>query len=348
MSAPPVSELRTRVINPALEDPGLRLDAAAAEALATGCAEDPFALLGPHADAQGVVVRAFLPSAEAVELIGADGDVIAPLQPLQLPGLYAGRMNQASAYRLRIHWPGGVVQVTEDPYSFGLLLGELDVYLLSEGNHLELGRCLGAQVMSIDNIAGVRFAVWAPNARRVSVVGDFNSWDGRRHPMRLRHEAGVWEIFVPRLAPGALYKYELLGPDGTALPLKADPVAWQVEPPPATASVVTDPAPFRWSDSAWCVERPKRQAPDTPLAIYEVHAGSWFRHPDRRPLNWSELAEKLVDYVSRMGFTHVEFMPVMSHPFGGSWGYQPLGQFAPNAQQRTREEFALLIDGCYN
>jgi 1,4-alpha-glucan branching enzyme len=194
----------------------------------------------------------------------------------------------------------------------------------------------------------VRFAVWAPNARRVSVVGDFNTWDGRRHPMRLRHEAGVWEIFVPRLTAGALYKYELIGPDGAALPLKADPVAWRVEPPPATASVVDDPAPFRWSDETWCAERAQRQAPDAPLAIYEVHAGSWQRHPDGRSLDWSELADKLVDYVSRMGFTHVEFMPVMSHPFSGSWGYQVLGQFAPNALLGTPEEFALLVDRCHN
>src|SRR5580704_4116983 len=165
--------------------------------------------------------------------------------------------------------------------------------------------------------------------------------------MRLRHGAGVWEIFVPRLAPGALYKYELLGPDGALLPQKADPVAWRAEPPPATASIVDDPAPFRWSDEAWCADRARRQAPDAPLAIYEVHAGSWLHHPDGRSLDWSELAEKLVDYVSRMGFTHIEFMPVMYHPFAGSWGYQVLGQFAPNALLGTPEELALLIDRCH-
>jgi 1,4-alpha-glucan branching enzyme len=147
---------------------------------------------------------------------------------------------------------------------------------------------------------------------------------------------------------GALYKYELLGPDGRVLPMKADPAAWQAEPPPATASIVADPAPFRWSDEGWCAHRAQRQAPDAPISIYEVHAGSWFRHSDGRPLDWSELAERLVDYVARMGFTHVEFLPVMAHPFGGSWGYQPLSQFAPNALLGTPEEFALLIDRCHN
>jgi 1,4-alpha-glucan branching enzyme len=202
--------------------------------------------------------------------------------------------------------------------------------------------------MVVDGVPGVRFAVWAPNARRVSVVGDFNSWDGRRHPMRLRHMAGVWEIFIPRLTAGAIYKYELLGPDGALLPTKADPVAWRAEPPPATASVVDDPAPFRWSDEAWCLERPRRQASDAPISIYEVHAGSWLRRSDGGSSDWTELAEKLVDYVSRMGFTHVEFLPVMAHPFGGSWGYQPLSQFAPNALLGTPEEFALLVDRCHN
>ncbi len=349
MSAPPVFRTPVRVSNPVLEDPGLRLDAAAAEALATGCAEDPFALLGPHADAQGVVVRAFLPSAEAVELIGADGDVIAPLQALQLPGLYAGRMNQASAYRLRIHWPGGVVQVSEDPYSFGLLLGELDVYLLAEGNHLELGRCLGAQVMSIDNIAGVRFAVWAPNARRVSVVGDFNSWDGRRHSMRKRVEAGVWELFIPRLPIGSVYKYEILGPHGL-LPLKADPVALQVEIVPRTASVVADPAPFEWIDARWLQARgaggPQWHAP---ISIYEVHVASWRRKStDWRPLSWDELAEQLIPYVRELKFTHIELLPIMGHPFGGSWGYQVLSQYAPQAEFGEPAAFARFVDSCHN
>jgi 1,4-alpha-glucan branching enzyme len=317
-------------------------------AVIEGRSLDPFAVLGRHRTASGDIVRVMLPGAFAVTAIARDDlSLRANLSPMRQTGLFAGPSPGSGAYFLRIDW-GGPIQETEDPYSFGPLLGEMDVYLLGEGKHRDFANCLGAHAMVVDGVPGVRFAVWAPNARRVSVVGDFNTWDGRRHPMRLRHGAGVWEIFVPRLTAGTVYKYELLGPDGALLPKKADPVAWRAEPPPATASVVDDPAPFRWSDAAWCAERARRQAPDAPLSIYEVHAGSWLRHPDGRSLDWSELAEKLVDYVSRMGFTHVEFMPVMLHPFSGSWGYQVLGQFAPNALLGTPEEFALLIDRCHN
>jgi 1,4-alpha-glucan branching enzyme len=328
-------------------DEDLRV-APALQAVIDGRSLDPFAVLGRHRIASGDVVRVMLPGALAVTAIARDEpSLTAALSPMRNTGLFAGPCAGSGPYLLRIDW-GGPVQETEDPYSFGPLLGELDVHLLAEGKHRDLASCLGAHAMVVYGVAGVRFAVWAPNARRVSVVGDFNTWDGRRHQMRLRHEAGIWEIFVPRLAAGALYKYELLGPDGAMLPMKADPVAWRAEPPPSTASVVDDPAPFRWSDEAWCAERARRQAPDAPISIYEVHAGSWRRHPDGRPLQWAELAEQLVDYVSRMGFTHVEFLPVMVHPFGGSWGYQPLGQFAPNALLGTPEEFALLVDRCHN
>ena len=321
--------------------------APALQAIVEGRGRDPFAVLGRHGTASGDVIRVMLPGAFAVSAIARDEPGLRTcLNPMRQTGLFVGPSPGSGPYRLEIDW-GGPIQETEDPYSFGPLLGELDVYLLSEGRHHDLAQCLGSHAMMVDGVPGVRFAVWAPNATRVSVIGDFNTWDGRRHPMRLRHGAGVWEIFVPRLAPGALYKYELLGPDGALLPQKSDPVAWRAEPPPATASIVDDPAPFRWSDETWCVERPKRQAPDAPLSIYEVHAASWLRHPDGVSLDWSELAEKLVDYVSRMGFTHVEFMPVMCHPFAGSWGYQVLGQFAPNALLGTPEELALLIDRCH-
>jgi 1,4-alpha-glucan branching enzyme len=320
----------------------------ALQAVVEGRSLDPFAVLGRHHTVSGEVVRAMLPGAFAVIAIARDEPSLrTTLLPMRNSGLFVGPSAGTGPYLLQIDW-GGPVQETEDPYSFGPLLGDLDVYLLAEGKHRDLANCLGAHAMVVDGVPGVRFAVWAPSARRVSVVGDFNTWDGRRHPMRLRHGAGVWEIFVPRLGVGALYKFELIGPDGELLPMKADPVAWRAEPPPATSSVVDDPAPFRWSDDAWCEERPRRQAPDSPMSIYEVHAGSWFRHPDASLLGWSELATKLVDYVSRMGFTHVEFMPVMSHPFGGSWGYQPLGQFAPNALLGAPEDFALLIDRCHN
>jgi 1,4-alpha-glucan branching enzyme len=327
------------------EEAGL---APALQAVIEGRSLDPFAVLGRHRTSSGDVVRAMLPGAFAVTAVARDEPGLrTALTPVRQSGLFVGPAPGAGPYVVHIDW-GGPIQETEDPYSFGPLLGDLDLYLLGEGKHRNFADCLGAHPMVVDGVPGVRFAVWAPNARRVSAVGDFNSWDGRRHPMRLRHGAGVWEIFVPRVTAGAVYKYELIGPDGALLPQKADPVAWRAEPPPATASIVDDPAPFRWSDEDWCAQRAERQASDAPLAIYEVHAGSWMRHPDGRSLDWSELGEKLVDYVSRMGFTHVEFMPVMLHPFAGSWGYQVLGQFAPNALLGTPEEFALLIDRCHD
>ena len=320
----------------------ITLERGAVEALVSGRHGDPFALLGPH----GAEVRSFQPGARAVAVVAReDGAEIGRLEQVHEAGLFAGPVSRPGApYRLRITWPGGMVQETEDPYAFGLLLGPLDLHLFAEGRHLELARVFGAQAMAVDGIAGVRFAVWAPNARRVSVVGPFNGWDGRRHPMRLRREAGLWELFVPRLLPGALYKYEILAADGSLLPLKADPVAQATEAPPATASRVADPAPFRWRDAAWMERRAACQAPDAPIAVYEVHAGSWFREADGSAPDWDRLADRLIPYVQGMGFTHVEFLPVMEHPFGGSWGYQPLAMFAPSARFGPPADFARFVD----
>jgi 1,4-alpha-glucan branching enzyme len=333
---------------PVRDDTGLQLDLPALASLVDGHCGDPFALLGPHADPSdgSVIIRAYLPNAEGVDVIAREGGArLATLQAPQADGLFVGRIPAATPYRLQIHWPGGVTQETEDPYAFGLLLGELDLHLINEGTHRELGRCLGAQAMSIDGVDGVRFAVWAPNARRVSVVGDFNAWDGRRHPMRARRPSGVWELFVPRLPVGSIYKYEILGPHGL-LPLKADPVALQTQPAPMTASIVADPAPFAWTDQEWLATRGERASPQAPISIYEVHAGSWRRRWDagHPSLNWDELGEQLIPYVADMGFTHIELMPVMSHPFGGSWGYQPLGMFAPQAEFGTPDAFRRFID----
>jgi 1,4-alpha-glucan branching enzyme len=218
----------------------------------------------------------------------------------------------------------------------------LDIYLLAEGRHRQLAETLGAHVMTIDGVQGTRFAVWAPNARRVSVVGSFNSWDGRRHPMRLRVGSGVWELFIPGVAAGGTYKYELLGPDGALLPLRADPCAWAAELPPATASIVADPH-FTWHATDWA----PNQAPDQPISVYEVHASSWLGHTENGGSVWQTLTERLAPYVKRLGFTHVELMPIMEHPFGGSWGYQPLGQFAPAARFGTPEQFAAFVDRCH-
>lgn len=320
-------------------------------ALTGAATADPFAVLGPHRDpVHGkAVLRAWLPGAQAVQarladgsavdyVEAADGFFVAELAGGELPG-------GPDAYRLRITWPQGV-QETADPYAFGPLLGELDLHLLREGRHFDLGDCLGAHACTAQGIAGVRFAVWAPNARRVSVVGGFNGWDGRRHIMRLRHDAGVWELFVPHLEPGERYKYEIAGPDGRLLALKADPVAWRSEAAPATASIVASPDPFAWTDQAWMRERAARQTPRSPMCIYEVHAGSWLG-PDRGNGIWRQLRERLVPYAAGLGFTHVELLPVMEHPFGGSWGYQPLGMYAPAARYGTPEEFAAFVDACH-
>ena len=302
-----------------------------ADALAQGTHHDPFSILGIHNDDEGQFLRVFLPGAVGVDVLDREGGTSrCCLTSMQIPGLFAARLPHAAPYLLHIRWPQGE-QITEDPYSFGLLLGEMDLYLLGEGNHRNLGHCLGAQPMAVDGVDGVRFSVWAPNAKRVSVVGNFNSWDGRRHMMRLRISAGVWEIFVPRIGPGEAYKYEIVEAQG-AIGLRADPVALATEAPPSTASVVADTTPFTWHDEEWIAQRQKAHDPSRPISIYEVHAASWRKHGgDNGELySWRDLAEQLIPYVLEMGFTHVELLPIMEHPFGGSWGYQPLGQFAPS------------------
>ena len=322
------------------------------EALIKAEHRDPFSILGPHADGQGgQVIRAFLPQALSVNVIDrACGQVLGPLSITEVPGLFVGQFTQLQPYALRINWAAGE-QTSEDPYSFGPLLGEMDLYLFAEGNHRDLSTCLGAQVMSVDGVPGVRFAVWAPNARRVSVVGDFNIWDGRRHPMRLRHPSGVWELFIPRLEAGEAYKYEILGAEGI-LPLKADPMALATQLPPDTASKVASPLSVDWQDAHWMHARGELQRPDAPLSIYELHVGSWQCEVDEvgevaRQYTWHELAERLIPYVQHMGFTHIELMPIMEHPFGGSWGYQPLSQFAPSARFGSPDDFGAFVNACH-
>ncbi len=309
---------------------------------------DPFSILGPHPDGDGLVIRAYLPNALGVEVLERTGGrVLAAMEQGQVPGFFFTRLTNPQPYLLKIRWAGGE-QLTEDPFSFGPQLGEMDMYLFSEGNHREIGRVFGAQPMEIDGVQGVRFAVWAPNARRVSVVGSFNGWDGRRHPMRLRFPSGVWEIFIPRLQPGEHYKYEILGPHGI-LPLKADPIALATELPPGTASVVARPLDYEWKDQAWLDQRVARQSVTAPMTIYELHAGSWRRDggDHGRLYDWHELAERLIPYVVDLGFTHIELMPIMEHPFGGSWGYQLLSQFAPSARYGSAHDFAAFVDACH-
>ena len=314
----------------------------AVDDLLAGRLADPFAFLGPH----GATTRSFQPGAEGVQLVArTDGRALATLAEVT-PGLFEGETGGDIPYLLRIEWPGGQVQETEDAYGFGPVLGDLDLHLFNEGRHWELAHVFGAQPRALDGVDGVAFAVWAPNARRASVVGDFNGWDGRRHPMRLRHGAGVWELFVPRVGPGEHYKFEILGADGQIVQ-RADPVARQTEPPPATGSIVASAPTFAWTDEEWLAERAARQRPDAAISVYEVHAGSWLRSDSGDTLDWRALAGKLIPYAAGMGFTHVELMPIMEHPFGGSWGYQPLSQFAPSARFGTPEEFAFFINECH-
>ena len=303
--------------------------------LRSGRSADPFALLGLHRDAGGQAwVRAWLPGAHAVRVIGAaDARVLGSLLQRHADGVFEGPValsSALSAYRLQITWADGNTSVEHDPYRFGPLLGELDAWLLAEGTHLRPFEVLGAFAREFDGVAGTGFAVWAPNASRVSVVGDFNHWNGSRHPMRLRRECGVWELFVPGVAEGARYKFELLGPQGQSLPQKADPMARAAELRPATASVVAAlPTPVPRS-----AQRAAANALDAPISIYEVHLGSWRRNPEKgnRWLNWDELATTLVPYCVGLGFSHVELLPISEHPFDGSWGYQPLGLYAPTAR----------------
>ncbi len=325
-----------------------RLDLDTLEALVRAEHGDPFAVLGPHTEGECTLIRAYLPAALKVEVIDAEsGELLGEMQPGATPGLFTLQLDHRPAYRYRIHW-ADAVQETEDPYAFGPLLGEMDLYLFAEGNHRELGQVFGAQPVQHEGVAGVRFSVWAPNARRVSVVGAFNGWDGRRHPMRLRMPSGVWELFIPRLAPGEVYKYEILGAEGL-LPLKADPLARATELPPATGSVVAGTLQITWHDQAWMAQRAAYQGHDRPLSIYEVHAGSWRREGDGegRPLSWHELGDQLIPYVQDLGFSHIELLPIMEHPFGGSWGYQLLSQFAPSARFGSPEDFAVFVDRCH-
>ena len=323
------------------------VDEAMAGELIQGRLTDPFAFLGLHHTADGLIVRTFQPGAHGVDVLArGDGRRLGSLAD-RGGGLFVGPASESAPYRLRIDW-GGATQETEDPYAFGLVLGELDLHLFREGSHWDVARKFGAQPTTMDGVEGVAFSVWAPNARRASVIGDFNLWDGRRHPMRLRHQAGVWELFVPRLGPGERYKFELIGANGELLQ-KADPLARATEKPPANASVVAAPADYRWTDRDWMATRRSKQNAAAPISIYEMHAASWLR-PEDDPtgeLDWDGLIGRLIPYVADMGFTHVELMPIMEHPFGGSWGYQPLSQFAPSARFGQPEGFARFVDACH-
>ncbi|HET8555103.1 MAG TPA: 1,4-alpha-glucan branching protein GlgB [Rhodanobacteraceae bacterium] len=323
-------------------------DDIALDALLAGRHADPFAVLGPHRYGDGVLTRVFMPGALEVEWQDIDGRQRQPMRRIREQGLFAiERANAAGRYQLCIQWPDAR-QVTEDAYAFGLLIDDADLNAFASGDADAARNILGALPCTIDGVQGVRFAVWAPQASRVSVVGPFNAWDGRRHPMRKRHVAGVWELFIPRLEVGERYQYELLDAHGNLLPLRADPMARWSDAPPGTASRVASRSDFTWHDRTWMQARGHRQRAEFPISVYEVHAGSWMdlRGDDDREA-WDRLGDRLIPYVHDMGFTHVELLPVATHPFGGSWGYQPLGLLAPMASLGSPVAFARFIDRCH-
>ncbi len=307
---------------------------------------EPHELLGIHPTPDGVVVRAYRPNAEGVILI-VDGKSRMPMERRNEAGFFEvlvpGR-REVFPYLFEVRYPGGETFTVVDPYRFLPTVGELDLHLWGETRHERVYDKLGSHVREIDGIRGVSFAVWAPNARSVSVIGDFNEWDGRLHLMRTLGSSGVWEIFVPDVGPGTKYKYEIRTHDGGLL-LKADPFAAQMEAPPATASVVFQSS-YRFNDQEWMDGRAGRDVLGSPMSIYEVHLGSWRRVPEEghRSLNYRELAQQLGDYITDMGFTHVELLPVMEHPFAGSWGYQVSGYFAPTSRLGTPDDFRFFID----
>ncbi len=321
------------------------------EAVAGGYYSDPFRVLGAHAvmdEERGEErweIRAFLPDATSADVM-TNGDVV-PMQQVHPHGVFLASVEkQPGRYRLRVkRWDGDTVE-QEDPYRFGPQISDFDLHLHGEGNHLEAYRTLGAHVVEVDGVAGVRFAVWAPNAECVSVIGDFNEWDTRRHLMRARN-GGVWEIFIPNVGLGSHYKYHVRSRHRGYQQMKADPYGFAAEVPPKSASIVWDVDQYGWGDDKWMVERAEKNWLQEPVSIYEVHLGSWMRGPNNRLLNYREIADSLVPYVRRMGYTHIELLPVHEHPFTGSWGYQVIGFFAPTARFGSPDDFKYFIDQCH-
>ncbi len=319
------------------------------DALASGRHSNAFALLGMHGSNGRRIVRTFQPQAKKVSLIDSDGNVLAKMLRIHKDGIFAAAVPPRKRhYLLRLESADGHILDIEDPYRFPSSLGEFDLYLLGEGLHQNISEALGAHRIELLGVTGTRFAVWAPNASRVSVIGDFNDWDGRRHVMRLHPGNGIWEIFIPGVESGAFYKFELLDRNGKLLPLKTDPFAHYYEPPPGNAAVVYK-SRYRWSDQEWMQKRPVEPELDQPISIYEVHLGSWRRktEDDNRSLSYRELADELITYVCDMGFTHVELLPITEHPFDGSWGYQPIGMYAPTQRFGEPDDFRYLVDRCH-
>ena len=311
---------------------------------------DPHSVLGMHPDGDGVVVRTFRPDAEQVTVLPDFGGRVPAVH--RRGGVFEARLNNRHdlfGYLIEVRYPGDAIFTLRDPYSFPPTLGELDSHLAAEGRHERLWERLGAHPAHHRGTYGTSFAVWAPTARSVSVVGDFNSWDGRLHPMRALGSTGIWELFVPEVGPGTRYKFEVRPGSGGARLLKADPLAFRTEAPPQTASVVHDLGRYQWRDAKFLEQRAAKDPLRKPISIYEAHIGSWRRVVEEgdRALTWAEAGAQLADYVVEMGFTHVELLPVAEHPFGGSWGYQVTGYFAPTARHGHPDDFRALIDALH-
>jgi 1,4-alpha-glucan branching enzyme len=326
------------------------------EALVRGDHPDPFKVLGVHSvsveGGQAEVIRVLAPNAEQAWVVLPAGGAVRPMTRLHPDGLFeyrAAQREDLNGYRIRTRDANAATQEFSDPYSFPPLLTDYDLHLLSEGRHWQLYEKLGAHPWRWQDVDGVLFAVWAPNAARVSVVGDFNGWDGRRHPMRPRGGSGVWELFLPELAPGTTYKYEIKSRLQGGTQLKSDPLALASEVRPRTASVVCDLGRYQWNDDEWMEQRARRDQLSQPMTIYEAHLGSWKRNHEEgdRFLNYRELAEQLVPYVRDLGFTHLELLPVMEHPLDESWGYQVTGFYAATSRHGTPDDFRYFVDTCH-
>jgi 1,4-alpha-glucan branching enzyme len=331
-----------------MAEPAWKTDGAEIEAIVDGRHGDPFKVLGLHAYGKSWIARAFVPGATGLAAVTLDDKPAGSLPLVHEAGFFEGpvAIKERQTLRYEAKNDGGSWSLI-DPYLLGPVLGPLDDYYLAEGTHLRLYDRLGAHAMSHEGADGVHFAVWAPNAERVSVVGDFNGWDGRRHVMRKRLDIGVWEIFVPGATLGQGYKFELLGPGGKLLPLKSDPYGFAAELRPKTASRVARTDNFAWTDERYMEARAATDKRRSPMSIYEVHLGSWKRGDGNEFLTYEELGRDLVAYVKDMGFTHIELLPVSEHPFDPSWGYQPTGLFAPTSRFGDPAGFAHFVDAAH-
>jgi 1,4-alpha-glucan branching enzyme len=312
--------------------------------LIQGRHRDPFGVLGRHVKDGRVLVRAYLPHAEAVTI--AEGEH--PMQRVPGTGIFEWQGDPTQVpERYRLIWRDDARRehIAHDPYCYPPQCPDFDLHLFGEGRHWHAYRLLGARVHEVDDVAGVLFAVWAPSAERVSVVGEFNRWDGRTHPMRV-HGNGVWELFIPDLAPGVLYKYEIRATGGAVF-LKSDPYGQRFEERPKTASIVEPPADYAWRDADWLAARAAHDWQHSPMAIYEVHLGTWQRGPEGEFLNYREIGGRLVAYAKDLGFTHIELMPITEHPYDKSWGYQATGYFAPTSRFGSPDDFRWFVDHCH-